>query len=125
MGVEQTVCLVAVGGIFEVLFVDCGNLFVVGGGAQFEVCIVTIEAPGAHRDDFVGHEHVGLAGAIDAAAGACHDFDDVIFLGAGADVLTDLPDVGKAEDLAEEELQGGFTHAEDGVGVGLSLIVMQ
>ena len=37
MGVEQTVCLVAVGGILEVLFVDRGNLFVVGGGAQFEM----------------------------------------------------------------------------------------
>ena len=37
MGVEQTVCLVAVGGILEVLFVDRGNLFVVGGGAEFEM----------------------------------------------------------------------------------------
>ena len=54
---EQTVCLVAVGGILEVLFVDRGNLFVVGGGTQFEACVVTIEAAGAHRDDFVRHEH--------------------------------------------------------------------
>ena len=37
MGVEQAMCLVAVGGILEVLFVDRGNLFVVGGGAEFEV----------------------------------------------------------------------------------------
>ena len=41
MGVEQTVCLVTVGGILEVLFVDCGNLFVVGCGAQFEACEIT------------------------------------------------------------------------------------
>ena len=107
MGVEQTVCLVAVGGILEVLFVDRGNLFVVGGGAQFEVCIVTIEAAGAHRDDFVGYEHVRLASAIDATTGASHDFDDVIFLGAGANVLADLLDVGKAEDLAEIEFDAG------------------
>ena len=37
MGVEQTVCLVAVGGILEVLFVDRSNLFVVGCGAEFEM----------------------------------------------------------------------------------------
>ena len=41
MGVEQTVCLVAVGGILKVLFVDRSNLFVVGGGAEFEVCEIT------------------------------------------------------------------------------------
>ena len=39
MGVEQTVCLVAVGGILEVLFVDRSNLFVVGCGAEFEMPI--------------------------------------------------------------------------------------
>ena len=104
---EQTVCLVAVGGILEVLFVDRGNLFVVLSGTELEACIVTIEAAGAHRDDFVGHEHVGLAGAIDAAAGACHDFDNVIFLLAFANHLADFVSVGKAEDLAEIELDAG------------------
>ena len=48
-----------------------------------------------------------LASAIDATTGASHDFDDVIFLGAGANVLADLLDVGKAEDLAEIALDAG------------------
>ena len=88
-------------------FIDRGDLIVVLSGTELEARVVAIEAAGAHRDDFVGHEHVRLAGAIDAAAGARHDFDDVIFLGAGADVLTDFLDVGKAENLAEIELDAG------------------
>ena len=95
------------GGILEVLFVDRGDLFIVGRGAELEARVVTIEAAGAHRDDFVGHEHVGLTCAIDAAAGASHDFDDVIFLLALANHLADLVGVGKAEDLAEIELDAG------------------
>ena len=107
MGVEQTVCLVTIGCVFEVLFVDRGDLFVVLSGTELEVRVMAIETAGAHRDDFVGHEHVRLAGAIDATTGASHDFDDVIFLGAGSDVLADLLDVGKAEDLAEIEFDAG------------------
>ena len=34
---EQTVCLVAVGGILEVLFIECGNLFVVLSGTELEM----------------------------------------------------------------------------------------
>ena len=107
MGVEQTMCLVAVGGILEVLFVDRGDLFVVGCGAELEVRVVTIEAACTHRDDFVGHEHVRLTSAIDAAARASHDFDDMIFLLAFANHLADFVDVGKAKDLAEIELDAG------------------
>jgi len=107
MGVEQAMCLVAVGGILEVLFVDCSNLFVVGSGTDFEVRVVTVEAARTHRDDFVGHEHVGLASAIDAAAGASHDFDDVIFLLTFANHLADFVGVGKAKDLAKIELDAG------------------
>ena len=107
MGVEQTVCLVAVRGILEVLFIECGDLFVVLSGTELEVRIVTIEAARAHRDDFVGHEHVGLTGAIDATTGACHDFDNVIFLLAFANHLAYFVGVGKAEDLAEIEFDAG------------------
>ena len=107
MGVEQTVCLVAVGGILEVLFIECGDLFIVLSGTELEACVVTIEAAGAHRDDFVRHEHVGLAGAIDATARAGHDFDDMILLLAFANHLADFMGIGKAEDLAEIELDAG------------------
>ena len=107
MGVEQTVCLVTVGGILEVLFVDRGNLFVVLSGTDLEVRVVAVQAARAHRDDLVGLERMRLAGAIDAASGACHDFDDVIFLGAGADHFADFVGVGKAEDLAEIEFDAG------------------
>ena len=99
--------LVAIGGTFEVLFVDFGNELVVGRGADLEIAVVTIEAGGAHRDNFVGIEGVGLASAVDAAAGARHDFHDMILFLAGADVLADFFDVGKAEDLAEIELDAG------------------
>ena len=37
MGVEQAMCLVTIGSILEVLFVDRGNLIVGDGGAQFEM----------------------------------------------------------------------------------------
>ena len=65
MGVEQAMCLMTVGCIFEILFVDRGNLIVVGRGAELEVRVVTIKARCTHRDDFVGHEHVRLTSAID------------------------------------------------------------
>ena len=67
MGVEQTMCFVTVGGILKVQFVDRGDLIDVLIGTQLEACVVTIEAGGTHRDDFVGHEHVGLTRAIEAA----------------------------------------------------------
>ena len=107
VGVEQAMCLVTIGCIFEILFVDRGNLFVVLSSTELEVRVVTIEAGGTHRDDFVGHEHVRLTSAIDAAAGASHDFDDVIFLLALANHLANFVDVGKAKDLAEIELDAG------------------
>ena len=107
MGVEQTVCLVAVGGIFEVLFVDCSNLFVVLSGTHLEARVVTIETAGTHRDDFIGLKRKGLTSTIDATAGASHDFDDVIFLLAGANHFADFVDVSESEDLAETELDAG------------------
>ena len=107
MGVKQTMRFVAIGCIFEILFVDRGNLFVVGRGAELEVRVVTIEAGRTHRDDLVGHKHVGLASAVDATAGARHDFDDMIFLLARANHIANLADVGKAKDLAKIELDAG------------------
>lgn len=107
MCVKQTMCFVTVGRIFEILFVDRGNLFVVGRGAELEVRVVAIETAGAHRDDFVGHEHVGLASAIDATAGARHDFNDMIFLLAFANHFADLVGIGETKDLAKIELDAG------------------
>ena len=107
MGVEQTVCLVAVGGIFEVLFVDCSNLFVVGSGTHLEARVVTVEATGTHRNDFIGLKRKGLTSTIDATTGASHDFDNVIFLLTRANHFADFVDVSESEDLAEIELDAG------------------
>ncbi len=107
MGVEEAMSLVAVGRIFEILLVNRGNLLVIGRSADFEAAVVTIEARRTHRNDFVGLERMGLTCAIDTAARASHDFDDMIFLLAFANHLADLVGIGETKDLAEIELDAG------------------
>ena len=91
----------------EVFRVDVGKGLVILRFLNVEFFVVGIDAGGASRNDLVRIECEGLAAAVDAAVGACHDFDDVIGFFALADGFADFVSVGKSVNLAEVEGDAG------------------
>ena len=107
----------------EVFRVDVGKGLVILRFLNVEFFVVGIDAGGAGRNDLVRIEGEGLAAAVDAAVGACHDFNDVIGFFALADGFADFVSVGKSVNLAEVEGDAGNGKAgfADAIGTTDSL----
>ena len=102
-------------GLTEELVIDTLDCFALMRLAQGHILVRLVESGGSARSevDEVAHDCVldRLTAAVDAAAGAAHDLDEVIVGSAVLDLLHNRVGVCKSADYADL-----YLHAVDGVG---------